>query len=89
MSYDDQVARICRLENAWEVEVYDPPKREPKPLKLGEMSEPYYRDPWKSYAFSSAKEVMAFLTDRLEKLKPGNSEQEYATGFKEATKSKK
>lgn len=84
MSYSDNIARICRLENGFEVEVYDPPP----PRKPGskEYMEPY-REPWKSYAFGTAKEAMAFLQGRLEKLKSPNSE--YADGFKEATQKKK
>ena len=84
MSYSDQIARICRLENGFEVEVYDPPPP-PKRDKNGMSVEPY-REPWKSYAFGTAKEAMAFLQGRLEKLKSPNSE--YADGFKEATKKK-
>lgn len=82
MSYDDEIAKICRLENGFEVEVYDPPPR--KPLKDG-YAEPY-RSPWKSYAFGTAKEAMAFLQGRLDKLKSPNSE--FSDGFKEATKKK-
>lgn len=83
MSYDDQIAKICRLENGFEVEVYDPPPPR-KPSDKPSM-EPY-KDPWKSYAFGTAKEAMAFLQGRLEKLKSPNSE--YADGFKEASKKK-
>jgi hypothetical protein len=84
MSYDDQVAKICRLQNAWEVEIYDPPKREAKPKNVPEP----YRDPWKSYAFKTSKEVMDFLKQRLDTLRPNHAEGEYADGFAEATKTK-
>ena len=83
MSYDDQIAKICRLENGFEVEVYDPPP--PRKTSDKTSMEPY-KDPWKSYAFGTAKEAMAFLQGRLEKLKSPNSV--YADGFKEASKKK-
>jgi hypothetical protein len=81
MSYESQVARISRLENGFEVEVYEKPKEQKK-------GEPYdYVDPWKKFAFGTAKEMMAFLQGRIEHLKAPDSE--YAEGFKEATKTKK
>jgi len=80
MRYDDQVAKICRLQNAWEVEIYDKPKEQKS--KNGMVS---YQDPWKSYAFATAEEVLKFLGERLDKLKPRNSEMEYEEGFQEAT----
>lgn len=82
MNYNDQIAKICRLENGFEVEIYDPPP----PRKADSKYIEPYREPWKSYAFGTAKEAMAFLQGRLEKLKSPNSE--YADGFKEATKKK-
>jgi len=81
MGYDQHVARISRMANAWEVSVYE--KKEAKPIKNG-MVVPY-EDPWKSYAFPNAAAVMKFLGERLDKLKSGNADDEFADGFKEAT----
>ena len=81
MSYDDQIARICRLENGFEVEIYDPLKKTPKE-RPGTVP---FQDPWKSYAFGTTKEVMKFLSERIDKLSRKSADVEYADAFKEAT----
>jgi hypothetical protein len=67
------------MANAWSVEIYE--KKEVKEAKNGPMA---YEDPWKSYAFPTSSAAMKFLQERLDKLKPGNSDGEYSDGFKEA-----
>lgn len=81
MSYNEQVAKVCRLQNAWEVEIYDPPAKKKTSKNIPEP----YVDPWKSYAFKTSKEVMAFLQQKLDSLRPGDPEGEYGDGFAEAT----
>lgn len=77
MSQD--VVRIEALENGFEVECLDPKIQEEngKPKSL-------YRDPYKSYAFSTSDEVLAFVKDKLSKMKPKSNTSEYASAFKEA-----
>lgn len=72
------VVRICRLENGWEVECYEP---RPEPKK----GTPYhYQEPWKSYGFADVNKALAFLKDKLPALTRKSPEEEYASGFKDA-----
>ncbi len=81
MAYGDRVASIEKLANGYTVEVCDDEQREEnaKPKST-------WKDPWKSYAFSTAEEVLAFLTAHLDKLKPPpDADVEYADAFKAAS----
>jgi len=74
----DDIARIERLENGWEVTCYEPPP----PQKKGA---PYrYQEPWKSYGFADVNKAIAFLKDKLPALSRKSPEEEYASGFKDA-----
>jgi len=80
---DDCVLRIEKLENGYEVEIVDPKIQE-------ENAKPKssWQDPWKGYAFSTKEEVVAFVTEHLDKLKPKPSDDdEYASAFNQAAKS--
>jgi hypothetical protein len=82
MSMGESVMRIDMLENGYKVEVCDPDIMEANNSPKSE-----YESPWKSYAFSTAPEVIAFVTATLEKLKPPpDATTEYASAFKQATK---
>ena len=79
MSQD--VIRISKLENGWEVECYHKP---PEPKSKSAYPGPYV-NPWKSYGFDSEKKVLAFLKDKLPELgRRMSDDEEYASGFKEA-----
>lgn len=79
MSYDDQIARISKLENGYTVCIVDEEQRDKNndPKHKGP-----WQDPWKEYAFSTAEEVLNFLKDRLDKLEPPpDADAEYSTAF--------
>jgi hypothetical protein len=57
----EYVLKIEKLENGYEVEVRDN-EAEKKNSKKGNV---VYTEPWKAYAFSTDKEVIAFITRRL------------------------
>ena len=81
MSSGDSIVRIDKLENGYEVEVCDAAimeaNREPKSN---------WQDPWKGYAFTTAKEAVAFIAKHLDTLKPPpDAETEYGDSFKRAT----
>ena len=79
----DSCVRIERLTNGFEVEIRDPEiekannKRDGRTGSIGT-----WRDPWKSYAFKTAKEVTEFLTKALPKTVPDNDE--FSTAFDKA-----
>jgi hypothetical protein len=93
LGYDDKVAEICRLSNGWQVEVYDPPsedkeeKKEAKDSKDAPCCVPSYKSPWRTLAFSTLDEVLAFLKSQEATLKPRNFDEEYAKSFKATVKS--
>ncbi len=74
----EYVARIEKLENGYEVEVCDPAVD-----KANKNPKTPWKDPWKHYAFSTSKEVIAFLTKVLDDLKPPKDDM--ATNFQRAT----
>lgn len=79
MAYDDAVMRIEKLENGFEVEVY-----EPAPAPKGKGTPPMgMPEPWKGYAFTSADDAIAFITEKLPTLKTRRDE--FSDGFAEAT----
>ena len=66
---DDCIVRIEKLTNGYEVEIRDQKAAEKNKTK----SEPYrYVDPWKSFAFKTEAEVVAFLSKNLSKATPDN-----------------
>lgn len=91
MSYDTEVVKICRLSNGWTVDVYDPSPAEEKAEKKmakGDMAMPMpYKDPWRTMAFGTFEEVLAFLAGKGKDLKPRNFDEEYAKSFNETVSS--
>jgi len=80
----DCILRIEKLENGYEVEVYDEAiaeqNRKPKNSS--------YTDPWKAYAFENAEGVVKFIGLHLDKLKPPpGADAEYADAFNQAANS--
>jgi len=82
----EDVVRISKLENGWEVECYHKP-----PATKGKTGYDIpYKSPWKSYGFDSEKKVLAFLKDKLPELgRRMSADEEYDSGFKEAVKASK
>lgn len=76
----EDIVRIEKLENGYEVEVCDPSN---KPAKAG-----VYQDPWKAYAFATKEEVVKFLTKVLDKLAPEDESAEFDGAFNEAVSEK-
>ena len=75
MSYDDEIVKVCKLENGFEVEIYDPsPKKDKKDVMP-------YQSGWRSFAFQSEKDVLKFLGEKLGGLKGRNHDEEYAAAF--------
>lgn len=75
----EDVIRIEQLENGFEVECIDP-KIQAKNAEPKSM----WQDPYKSYAFSTKEEVIAFVSEKLGKMKPRSPDGGYAAAFKEA-----
>lgn len=82
---NDCTLRIEKLENGYEVEIRDPKisAENDKPSKKGEIKP--WKDPWKSYAFSTDKEVIAFVTRHLASL-PKSSQDDFNDAAEEAFK---
>ncbi len=75
------VLRVEKLENGYEVEVCDE-----KIMASNEKPKSTWQDPWKGYAFKTAKDAVAFIGEHLDSLKPPpDAETEYGTAFKQAT----
>lgn len=79
------VLRIEKLENGYEVEVCDPKIEEEnrKPSKKGAIAE--WKSPWKAYAFSTSEEVVSFVAKHLSNL-PKSSQEEFDSAANEAFK---
>lgn len=76
----DTVLRLERLENGYEVEVFDE-----KIEENNRKPKSQYVSPWKGYAFTTGKEVIAFITKHINSL-PKSSDEEFADAAKEAFK---
>ena len=61
----DDILRIEKLANGYEVEICDPKIQEANGKPKSDWA-----NPWVGYAFSTAAEVVAFVTLHLESLKP-------------------
>jgi len=74
----EDVLRIEKLENGYEVEVCDPDivENNAKPKSQ-------WKSPWKAYAFSTDKEVIAFVTKQLAAL-PKSDQDEFNSAASEA-----
>jgi len=65
----ETVLRVEKLENGYTVEVCDPALMS----KNSKPNKPYV-SPWKEYAFTTDKEVLAFITKVLPTLNPENDD---------------
>lgn len=75
------VLRIEKLENGYEVEVYDEAIG-----KKNDSPKSQYKDPWKGYAFTTADEVKTFVGEHLDSLKPPpDADEEYSNEWKKQT----
>jgi hypothetical protein len=75
----DDIVRIEKLGNGYEVEVCSP-----KISKANDRPKAAYQSPWKGYAFTTKEEVIAFLTKVLDKLSPEVEDDEFGSAFDEA-----
>lgn len=75
----DTVLRVEKLENGFEVEIFDE-KIESKNMKSKNTS---YESPWKAYAFTTAAEVVKFVEKHLDGL-PKSSQDEFNDAAAEA-----
>lgn len=66
----DCCLKVEKLENGFEVEVRDP-KIDEENAKPKSM----WKDPWKSYAFTTAAEASAFITAKLSSMPKSGKEQ--------------
>lgn len=76
---DNQVLRIEKLQNGYEVEIYDEKQAEKNrdPKNKGP-----WEDPWKGYAFQTAEQVSQFVKDHLDSLTPPpDADTEYSDAF--------
>lgn len=78
----DDVLRVEKLENGFEVSICDP-----SIMEKNQKPKSVYESPWKGYAFTTAEEVIAFITKHLSSLKPPpDADEEYDQAFSAATK---
>lgn len=77
----EDVLRVEKLENGYEVEIYDQKiadaNNKPKNSK--------YESPWKAYAFSTSAEVVKFVSKHLDGL-PKSGQDEFNDAAAEAFK---
>jgi hypothetical protein len=70
---DGCIVRIEKLTNGYEVEIRDQKEAEKNRKSNSDPKAPYrYVDPWKSFAFKTEAEVVAFLGKNLSKASPDN-----------------
>ena len=74
----DEILRIEKLENGFTVEV-----RDPKIDEANQKPKVSWKSPWKEYAFSTSKEVIAFVTSHLGSL-PKSAGDEFNDAAEEA-----
>lgn len=81
MGMGEDVLRIEKLQNGYEVEICDP-----KIQAENDKPKSVYKNPWKGYAFSTADEVKNFIGEQLDSLKPPpDADAEYSAAFAKAT----
>ena len=66
----DYVLKIEKLENGFTVEI-----RDEKIAAANSKAKANWKDPWKEYAFSTSKEVIAFVTSHLGSLPKSPSDE--------------
>lgn len=75
---DNDVLRIEKLENGYEVSICDPEMM----AANADPNNKQWKDPWKDYAFTTAEEVKNFVGEHLESLKPPpDADEEYNAEF--------
>lgn len=74
----DDILKIEKLENGFTVEV-----RDPKIDEANQKPKANWKSPWKEYAFSTSKEVIAFVTSHLGSL-PKSAGDEFNDAAEEA-----
>lgn len=80
----DDIVRIEKLENGYEVEVLDPETAAKNAKPSGG-----WQDPYKAYAFDDIEKLLTFLREVLPKIEVATSKDTYAAEFKKATASSK
>jgi hypothetical protein len=85
--YNDCTIRIERLQNGFTVRVTDPKivKQNDERNKGGDSCCAPWQDPEVKYAFTTKEEVIAFITENLDKALPVD---EYSSTFDKAVKDK-
>lgn len=88
MGYDTEIAKLSRLSNGYEIEIYDPSpeevKAEDKAAKKGDApmaTAGVYKNPWRTMAFGTFDEAIEFLEEHGKDLKPRNFDEDYAESF--------
>lgn len=76
----DTVLRVEKLENGFEVEIYDE-----KIAEKNNKPKSSYESPWKAYAFTTAAEVVKFVSKHLDGL-PKSPQDEFNDAASEAFK---
>jgi hypothetical protein len=77
----DCILKVERLENGFEVEVYDDDTAEKNRKSSG-----IYTDPYKSYAFNNMEDAVEFIGKTLKMKKSKGSDDEYSESFAKAVK---
>jgi len=74
---DDTILRVEKLANGFEVSICDP-----KINEANAKPKSNWQSPWVEYAFTTAAEVITFITAHLESLKPEpDDEAQYGQEF--------
>lgn len=88
MGESDSCVRIERFTNGFTVEIKDPAIVKYNALPYDPKKSRPYKEPWKSFVFKTADEVIVFLGKNLKKamVSPKTDDDEYGTAFDMATK---
>jgi hypothetical protein len=86
VGYDNEIIKVCRLQNGYVVEIYKPTPKEAKKLEKGSYIP--YDSPWKEYALADEKEVVKFIGEQIGTLTRKPPGEEYDDAFGEATAKK-
>lgn len=75
----DSCCRIEKLQNGYEVEIYDAAIAKANDTKNAKGAYPPYKSPWVSYVFTDVVEVLKFLKTAL----PKATKDEFSSSFDE------
>lgn len=82
MGSSEGCVRIDRFDNGFTVEIKDPAIVKYNALPYDEKKSRPYREPWKSYVFTTADEVIVFLKANLKKAIADRKEKDdFGTAF--------